>query len=87
MKKFSKEVYFSIVGNFRKLSKYQQGNNLLVYQEKPKRKLDINLKKEIDNILAKYQGKEIHVEYLSGDSEVYNFANEINRLFETKGRI
>lgn len=62
----------------------QQGNNLLVNQEKPARKLEMKLKKEIDSILVQYQVKKVIVTYLSANSEVYNFSNEIIEYLKQK---
>lgn len=63
----------------------QQGNNLLINQKEPARKLDDPYKKSIDNILTQYKGKKIFVRYLAGDSEVYNFAHEIINYLVQKG--
>ena len=63
----------------------QQGNNLLVTPEKPARRLDANLKNQIDNMLDQYEEKSVALDYLTGDSEAYDFANEIREYLTQKG--
>jgi hypothetical protein len=57
----------------------------MISEEKPIRKLDEDFKKEIDDKLESYKGDKIIVEYLAGDSEVYNFSNEIIKYLKDEG--
>ena len=63
----------------------QQGDNVLITPEKPPRKLDVNLKNQIDVMLSTYEGKKILLNYLNGDTEAFDFANKINNYLTQKG--
>ena len=63
----------------------QDGDNILINQEKPARKLGETEKKNINEILSVYNGKNIFISYLSSSSEAYDFSYEIKDYLEKKG--
>ena len=80
---YSKLIVQNSQGNI--ITQNQQGNNLLVTPKKPPRKLNAKSKSKIDNMLNQYEGKSVVLNYLNGDSEVYDFANEIREYLTQKG--